>query len=86
VTYDSLSPAVGQIIGPHFSLSVDPSQRDRIAELARRNAKAPLETVSEFAADGAARQADASPELRRATDSIARPQLERLMRLHTGTI
>jgi hypothetical protein len=86
VTYDSLPAAVWQIVAPHFSLSVDPAQLARIAEAARRNAKTPIGTVSEFASDAAAKQAAASSELHRAVDSIARPQLEQLMLLHTGTI
>ena len=75
-----------RIVAPHFSLSIDDAQRDRIAEAARRHAKAPVGTVAEFTSDVAAKQDDASPELRRAIDSLARPQLERLTRLHADTM
>jgi hypothetical protein len=86
VPYESLPEAVWRIVAPHFSLSVDPSQRDRIAEAARRHAKAAIGTVAEFTSDVAAKQDAASPELRLAIDSLARPQLERLTRLHADTM
>jgi hypothetical protein len=86
VPYESLPAAVWSIVAPHFSLSIDPSQRDRIAEAARRHAKAPIGTVAEFASDVAAKQDAASPELRLAIDALARPQLERLTQLHADTM
>ena len=86
VSYESLPAAVWEIVAPHFSLSVGPSQRERIAEAARRHAKAAIGTVAEFRSDVAAKQDAASPELRRAIDSLARPQLERLMQLHADTM
>ena len=46
----------------------------------------PIGTVAEFTSDVAAKQDAASPELRRAIDSLARPQLERLMQLHADTM
>jgi hypothetical protein len=86
VPYESLPAAVWRVVAPHFSLSIDPSQQQRIAEAARRPAKAPIGTVAEFKSDVAAKQDAASPELRRAIDALARPQLERLMRLHAATM
>ena len=86
VPYESLPAAVWDIVAPHFSLSIDPSQRDRIAEAARRHAKAAIGTVTEFRSDVAAKQDAASAQLRLAIDSLARPQLERLMRLHADTM
>jgi hypothetical protein len=86
VSYESLPAAVWRTVAPHFSLSIDDAQRDRIAETARRHAKAPVGTVAEFTSDVAAKQEAASPELRRALDSFARPQLERLTRLHADTM
>lgn len=86
VSYESLPEAVWRIVAPHFSLSIDGSLRDRIAETARRHAKAPIGTVAEFTSDVAAKQEAASSELRLAIDSLARPQLERLMRLHADTM
>jgi hypothetical protein len=86
VPYQFLPEAVWQIVAPHFSLSIDPAQLDRIAEAARRHAKAPLGTVAKFTSDVAAKQDAASSELRRAIDALARPQLERLMQLHAATM
>jgi hypothetical protein len=86
VPYESLPEAVWRIVAPHFSLSIDPSQRDRIAEAARRHAKAPIGTVAEFTSDVAAKQEAATPALRLSIDSLARPQLERLTRLHADTM
>lgn len=86
VSYESLPAAVWSIVAPHFSLAIDDAQRDRIAEAARRHAKAPAGKVVEFTSDVAAKQSAASPELRLAIDSLARPQLERLTRLHADTM
>ena len=86
VPYGSLPEAVWRIVAPHFSLSTDAPQRDRIAEAARRHAKAPIGTAAEFTSDIAAKQDAASPELRQAIDSLARPHLERLMLLHADTM
>jgi hypothetical protein len=86
VPYESLPAAVWDVVAPHFSLAVDPSQRDRIAEGARRHAKAAIGATAEFKSDVASKQGAASAELRRAIDSLARPQLERLLRLHAATM
>ena len=86
VPYESLPAAVWDIVAPHFSLSVDPSQRDRITEGARRHAKAAIGSVAQFQSDVANKQGAASAELRRAIDSLARPQLELLLRLHAATM
>lgn len=86
VSYESLPAAVWSTVAPHLSLSVDASQRERIAEGARRHAKAAIGTIAQFTSDAAAKQDAASPELRRAIDAFARPELERLMRLHADTM
>ena len=86
VSYESLPAAVWNTVAPHFSLAVDPAQRDRIAEGARRHAKAAIGATAEFSSDIAAKQDAASPELRQAIDTLARPQLERLLRLHADTM
>jgi hypothetical protein len=86
VSYESLPQAVCHAVAPHFSLAVNSSQREQIAEAARRHAKAPLGTSAEFTSDAAAKQQAASPELRLAIDSLARPQLERLRQLHADTM
>jgi hypothetical protein len=86
VPYESLPAAVWDVVAPHFSLSVDAAQRQRIAEGARRQAKAAIGATAEFRSDVASKQSAASPQLRRAVDSLARPQLERLLRLHADTM
>jgi hypothetical protein len=86
VPYESLPAAVWEIVAPHFSLPVAAAQRDRIAAGARRHAKAALGTASDFTSDVASKQGAASAALRRAIDSFARPQLERLVRLHAATM
>lgn len=82
VRYETLPAAVWDIVAPHFSLSIDGRQRDRMAEAARINSKAPVGMASGFTGDIATKQAAASTGLRRAIDSFARPQLEHLERLH----
>jgi len=86
VPYESLPAAVWDIVAPHFLLAVDAAQRERIAEGARRHAKAAIGASAEFRSDVASKQSAASVELRRAIDSLARPQLERLLRLHAATM
>ena len=86
VPYESLPAAVWNIVAPHFSLSIDASQRDAIAAAARRQAKAPIGTATEFTSDVAAKQEAASPAPRRAIESLALPQLERLRQRHTDTM
>ncbi len=86
VSYECLPEAVWRSVATHFSLAIDDSQRERIAEAARRHAKAPIGTTAEFTSDAAAKQQAASPELRRAIHSFARPQLERLRQLHADTM
>ncbi len=82
VPYETLPAAVWEIVAPHFSLSIDNRQRRRMAEAARNNSKAPVGKTSAFEPDVATKQAAASTGLRQAIDSFARPQLERLGRLH----
>jgi hypothetical protein len=82
VSYDTLPAAVWEIVAPHFSLSIDARQRDAIAQSARSHAKAPIGKATAFAPDAATKQAAASPELRRAIDTFARPHLERLKKRH----
>ena len=86
ISYESLPQSLWSLVAPHFSLAVDATHRERIADAARGHAKAPIGTRSEFTADSAAKQQAASPELRRAIESFARPQLERLRQLHADTM
>jgi hypothetical protein len=79
VRYEALPAAVWEIVAPHFALAIDGRRREAIAEAARTHAKAPLGKPAAFVPDAATKQAAASPELRRAIDAFARPELERLM-------
>jgi hypothetical protein len=82
VRYETLPAAVWEIVATHFSQSVDDRQRERMAQAARINAKAPVGKAAEFAADAATKQAAASVALRQAIESFARPPLQRLESLH----
>jgi hypothetical protein len=88
VRYETLPAAAWEIVAPHFSLSVDGRQRERMAQAARINAKAPVGKAAEFSSDAATKQAAASASLRQAIEAFARPPLERLERLHAqrGTV
>lgn len=83
VQYKTLPSAVWEIVAPHFSLAIDSRQRERMAEAARMNSKAPVGKAPVFASDAESKQAAASAGLRRAIDSFARPQLEQLESFHT---
>jgi len=82
VRYEALPAAAWDTVAPHFSLSVDEVQRERMVQAARVNAKAPIGTSAVYASDVASKQAAASTALREAIDAFARPSLERLQRLH----
>ena len=82
VPYETLPAAVWDIVAPHFALSIDSRQRQRMAEAARKNSKTPVGKATVFTSDTTAKQAAASTGLRQAIDAFARPQLERLRRLH----
>jgi hypothetical protein len=82
VAYQALPAAVWEIVAPHFSLSIDNRQRERMVQAARINSKAPIGKASEFTRDDAMKQMAASTALRQAIESFARPQLEHLEKLH----
>ena len=82
VPYDTLPASVWNVVAPHFALAVDASQRQAIAEAARAHAKAPLGKAAAFVPDAATKQAAATPKLRRAIDTLARPSLEQLKKRH----
>jgi hypothetical protein len=84
VHYPSLPAAVWEIVAPHFSQPVDDRQRERMAQAARVNSKAPVGKAVEFAYDATAKQAAASVALRQAIESFARPPLQRLEELHAS--
>ena len=82
VRYESLPAAVWEIVSPHFSQSVDAGLRERMAQVARLNSKAPVGKAVAFASDAATKQAAGSAALRQAIDALARPALQRLEALH----
>jgi hypothetical protein len=84
VFYETLPAAVWELVAPHFALSTDDPQRQRMAQAARFNSKAAAGRSTEFASDAAAKQAAATAALRLAIDTFARPQLERLVGLHAA--
>jgi hypothetical protein len=82
VRYEHLPAAVWEVVAPHFSLAVDAGRRERMAQAARINSKAPVDKATEYSSDAASKQAAASPALRQAIDALARPALERLEARH----
>ncbi len=82
VRHDALPAAAWEIVAPHFSQSVDDVQRERMAQAARINAKAPVGQNAVYASDVARKQAGASAALRDAIATFARPSLERLQTVH----
>ncbi|HZF17992.1 MAG TPA: hypothetical protein VE046_18845 [Steroidobacteraceae bacterium] len=82
VRYDALPSAVWEFVAPHFSIAIDERQRQRMAQAARNNSKAPPGKAVQFVRDDATKQAAASAELRQAIESFAQPHLEQLRRLH----
>lgn len=81
VAYEHLPAAVWDAVAPHFGLVVDPPALKRMGDAARVDAKSPVSKPAAFTPDEATKRAAASPELRRAIDSIARPAFERLLAL-----
>jgi hypothetical protein len=84
VPYEALPSAIWEIVAPHFALSIDSRQRNRIADAVRNYSKAKVGMATTFVPDVAMKQAAASDGLRRAIDSFARPPLERLKWFHQG--
>ena len=82
VKYETLPEAVWESVAPLFGLEVDGAARKRMVDAARANAKAPVSKPESFAADSAAERAAASEALHKAIDALARPNLERLCRIH----
>ena len=82
VRYETLPAAVWEIVAPHFGIATDSQQRQRMAEAARIDAKAPVGKATDFVRDTAKKQADASAALRQAIDAFARPPLARLEGIH----
>lgn len=82
VRYETLPAVVWETVAPHFGLSIDGPQRQRMLDAARIDAKAPFGRPSGFVGDAATKQAAASAALRQAIDAYARPPLQRLEGIH----
>lgn len=82
VRYETLPAAAWEIVAPHFGFPVDERQRQRMAAAARIDAKSPVGRTADFVRDTATKQAAASTRLRQSIDALARPSLERLIRVH----
>ncbi len=78
VGYDSLPDAIWQRIAPHFGIELDAGMRERVAQVAGRDAKSPGHA---FRPDGAAKRARASAEVRDAAARWVTPALERVRAL-----
>jgi hypothetical protein len=79
IPYETLPEAVWSTLAPHFGLSIGEEARARMTAASRTYAKSRVGQSVAFVSDGAGKRAAASPELRRAVDSHARPELERLV-------
>jgi hypothetical protein len=84
VDYEALPEVVWQQVAPAFGLSIDDAVRERMLQASRADAKAPLGRQQAFEPDRARKQSAASPALREAVDSIARPELARLVAAFAG--
>lgn len=76
--YDRLPGQVWDLVLPHFGLPLDPDTPARMAAVAQLSAKAPLGHRVPFRQDSERKRAEATPQLRRAVDAIARPALDQL--------
>jgi hypothetical protein len=79
VRYEALPDAVWRTLAPHFDISVDEGLRDRMREASRIHAKSPLGKAAAFVPDAERKRAAATPPLRDAIETIARPAFERLL-------
>jgi hypothetical protein len=80
IGYETLASSVPEKVCPHFGFFVTPGERRSIADIARFYAKSPFGINRLFQPDSAAKQAEATPALRAAVDSAARPSLDQLKR------
>jgi hypothetical protein len=79
VPYDTLPEAVWNTLAPHFGLSVDDQAKSLMSDASRTYSKSRVGSSIVFVPDGTRKRAAASPELRLAVDTYARPELERLV-------
>lgn len=80
ISYEHLPAAVWKVAAPHFGLQLDSTILARMAQASKIHAKSPAATPVAFSHDSDRKRAEASPELRRAIDLIARPEFEQLKR------
>lgn len=82
--YESLPASVWEVAAPHFSLAAGATERQRMAEAARRYSKSPVGRAAPWADDSARKRAGATGVLLAALDEYARPPLARLMSRHAA--
>lgn len=80
INYDALPQAVWKILAPHFLLSTDAAQQQRMLEASQLYVKTRLgDTTKAFSQDSAEKRANASSDLIQAIESLARPSLVALL-------
>jgi hypothetical protein len=79
IPYETLPQAVWDKLAPHFGLAIGDEAKSRMASASGTYAKSRVGQSAAFVPDGPRKRAAASPELRRAVDAYARPELERLV-------
>lgn len=79
IHYEELPNAVWDALAPHFGLAVDEQTRSLMLAGSRAHSKSRLGESTVFSPDVSRKRGAASPELRRAIDAYARPELERLL-------
>jgi hypothetical protein len=79
ITYDTLPASVWNTLAPHFSLAISEQTRTVMSSASQTYAKSPIGKAAVFVPDDARKRAAASPELRHAVATYARPEMERLI-------
>ena len=78
--YESLPDAVWNRLAAHFGLPVADASRQTMMIASRHHSKSQVGRPTDvFVPDGERKRAEATPELRRAIDEIARPAYARLI-------
>jgi hypothetical protein len=79
IRYEALPAAVWTDLTSHFGIMIDDRIKERMSAKSRAYSKAPVGEEKKFVGDGAKKRTAASPELHRAVDILARPELEKLL-------
>ena len=84
VEYETRPDAVWSRVAPGFGLTIDERTKERMSRASRADAKAPVGSPKAFEPDRERKRTVASPALREAVDSIARPARARLVAARAG--